>query len=243
MFTDNRINNARGQIVGGALVLLLALPAVGQEPAQKVEKVEVTGSSIKRIEGETALPVLVVSKEEIVRSGATNTEELLKSVSTTSTNGSTSAANTGAGGGQGGGGSQSLISLRGLGSARTLVLINGRRTAPAGGNSAVDVSTIPLTAIERLDVLKDGASAVYGSDAVAGVINFILRKDYKGTEITASYGAPTPTRRSRPPSCCPATWHCARRRTPIAGRIPWFPRSIRVTAAMTIHRLWRFSPM
>ncbi len=194
MFTENRI--ARGQILGGALALLLALPGlptIAQEPAQKVEKVEVTGSSIKRIEGETALPVLVVSKEEIARSGATNTEELLKLISTTSTSGSTSVANTGAGGGQGGGGSQSLISLRGLGSARTLVLINGRRTAPAGGNTAVDVSTIPLTAIERIEVLRDGASAVYGSDAVAGVINFILRKDYKGTEITVSYGTPTRT--------------------------------------------------
>lgn len=165
-----------------------------QSPApkiEKVEKVEVTGSSIKQIEGETALPVLVISREEIQRAGATNAEELLRKISTNSSGGSTSVANTGAGGGQGGGGSTSLISMRGLGSARTLVLINGRRTAPAGGSPAIDIATIPIAAIERIEVLRDGASAVYGSDAVAGVVNFILRKDFTGREISVSFGSPT----------------------------------------------------
>jgi iron complex outermembrane recepter protein len=100
-------------------------------------------------------------------------------------------ANTGAGGGQGGGNSVALLSLRGLGSARTLVLINGRRSAPAGGSSAVDIAGIPISAIERVEVLKDGASAVYGSDAVAGVVNFILRRDFSGTEVSATLGTPT----------------------------------------------------
>ena len=80
----------------------------------KVEKIEVTGSSIKQIEGETALPVLVITREEIQRAGATNAEELLRSISTNASSGSTSVANTGAGGGQGGGGSTSLVSMRGL---------------------------------------------------------------------------------------------------------------------------------
>jgi iron complex outermembrane receptor protein len=155
------------------------------------ERVEITGSSIKRIDAETALPVQVLTREDIQRSGVSNVEQLLKSVSASSTLGGTSVANTGAGGGQGGSNSVSLISLRGLGSARTLVLINGRRSAPAGGSSAVDISTIPIGAVERVEVLKDGASAVYGSDAVAGVVNFILRRDYSGIEATATLGAPT----------------------------------------------------
>lgn len=96
----------------------------------KLEKIEPTGSSIKQIEGETALPVLVITREDIQRAGTTNVEELLRSISTNSGSGSSSVANTGAGGGQGGGSSASLVSMRGLGSARTLVLINGRRTAP-----------------------------------------------------------------------------------------------------------------
>ena len=125
--------------------LILATTANAQQPTdaapQKIEKIEITGSSIKRIEGETALPVLQITREDIKRSGVASTEELLKTISTTSSGGSTSVANTGAGGGQGGGGSTSLISLRGLGSVRTLILINGRRTAPVGGSSAIDVGT------------------------------------------------------------------------------------------------------
>ena len=172
---------------------LLALPAAAQTAAAdvKVERVEVTGSSIKRIAAETALPVQVLSRDDIQRSGVSTVEQLLKTVSATSTLGATSVANTGAGGGQGGGNSVSLISLRGLGSARTLVLINGRRSAPAGGSSAVDISAIPVSAIDRVEILKDGASAIYGSDAVAGVVNFILRRDFKGTEVSVTAGVPT----------------------------------------------------
>jgi len=157
------------------------------EPA----RVEITGSSIKRIQGETALPVQVLNAEDIQRSGVSSVEQLLKTVTASATLGGTSVANTGAGGGQGGGNSVSLLSLRGLGSARTLVLINGRRGAPAGGSSAVDIAGIPISAIERVEVLKDGASAVYGSDAVAGVVNFILRRDFSGTEVSATLGTPT----------------------------------------------------
>lgn len=159
--------------------------------SDQLQKVEVTGSSIKRIDGETALPVQILNREDIRRSGATNAEQLLKQISATSTLGSTSVANTGPGGGQGGAGSVSLISLRGLGAQRTLVLINGRRSAPAAGSSAVDISTIPIAALDRVEILKDGASAVYGSDAVAGVVNFILRRDMTGLEVTATEGSPT----------------------------------------------------
>ena len=173
-------------------------PATGQEAASpdaaavKMERFEVTGSSIKRIDAETALPVLTVNVDDILRMGVSNSEQLLKTTSVTSTLGATQVANTGAGGGQGGAGSVSLVSLRGLGSARTLVLINGRRSAPAGG-AAVDIGTIPLAAIDRVEVLMDGSSAVYGSDAVAGVINFIMKRDYSGAELSTTFGAPTRT--------------------------------------------------
>ena len=196
MLSQKPMRTALALAFGGGLssTLLLAMPALAQTAdtsAQKLDKVEVTGSSIKRIDGETALPVQVLTKDDIQRTGASNAEQLLKTISATSTLGGSSVANSGAGGGQGGGSSTSLISLRGLGSARTLVLINGRRSAPAGGSSAIDISAIPVSAIDRIEVLKDGASAVYGSDAVAGVVNFILRKDFTGAEVTASFGAPT----------------------------------------------------
>jgi len=89
--------------------------------------------------------------------------------------------------------SQSTVSLRGLGSTRTLVLVNGRRVAVFGGtnSTAVDINSIPIEAIERIEILKDGASSLYGSDAVAGVVNFILRRDYTGVDIRALYGEPT----------------------------------------------------
>ncbi len=196
MFAEKPMRKALALALGGGLSssLLLATPIFAQtaeSAPQKLEKVEVTGSSIKRIDGETALPVLVLKRDDIERTGASNVEQLLRSISATSALGSSSVANSGAGGGQGGASSATLISLRGLGSARTLVLINGRRGAPSGGSSAVDINTIPIYAIDRLEVLKDGASAVYGSDAVAGVVNFILRKDYTGVEVSGTYGAPT----------------------------------------------------
>ncbi|MGZ5183369.1 MAG: TonB-dependent receptor, partial [Ramlibacter sp.] len=153
-----------------------------------------TGSSIKRIEGETALPVQVLKRADIERIGATSTEELVKQLSSLSSAGSSTTVANASGYG---GGNIATVSLRGLGGGRTLVLVNGRRVSVYGGGSAgsagssVDVNSIPLSAIERVEVLKDGASAVYGSDAIAGVVNFILRRDYKGVEVSGTYGQPT----------------------------------------------------
>ncbi|MDB5791959.1 MAG: hypothetical protein JWQ80_1983 [Massilia sp.] len=169
--------------------LSLAQTADGSTPT--MARVLVTGSSIKRIDGETALPVQILKREDIERTGATSTEELVKQLSSLSSAGS---ATTVANASGYGGGSIATVSLRGLGGARTLVLVNGRRVSVYGGGSAgsagssVDVNSIPLSAIERVEVLKDGASAVYGSDAIAGVVNFILRKDFTGIEATANYG-------------------------------------------------------
>jgi iron complex outermembrane receptor protein len=156
------------------------------------QRVEITGSSIKRTDAETALPVQVLTRQEIQATGATNVEQLLQSVSALSSSGAT--PNSSSSGATTGG--LSGISLRGLSSIRTLVLINGRRVAPYGigfvGDSvSVDVNSIPLAAIERVEVLKDGASAIYGSDAIAGVVNFILRKDYSALELGAEYGDTT----------------------------------------------------
>jgi len=180
--------------IGLPVSLVLAGSALAQSataPEAKLERVEVTGSSIKRIEGETALPVQVLTREDIQRSGVTSTEQLLKQVTATSQLGAATVAGTGAGGGQGGNNSVSTISLRGLGQARTLVLINGRRSAPANTGNSVDIASIPLAMIDRVEVLKDGASSIYGSDAVAGVVNFITRRSYAGAEASVTVGEPT----------------------------------------------------
>lgn len=172
----------------------LALAQTADPSTQKMERVVVTGSSIKRIDGETALPVQILKREDIERIGASSTEELVKQLSSLSSAGS---ATTVASSGGTGGGNIATVSLRGLGGGRTLVLVNGRRVSVYGGGSAgsagssVDINSIPLSAIERVEVLKDGASAVYGSDAIAGVVNFILRKDFTGVEVSGTYGQPS----------------------------------------------------
>ena len=168
---------------------IAAVPAIAQ---QTLERVEITGSSIKRIDAETALPVQVITREQIQKTGATNVEQLLQTISAVSSSGGLTASS--ASGATTGG--ISAISLHGLTSIRTLVLLNGRRIAPYGigftqDSVSVDVNSIPLSAIERVEVLKDGASAIYGSDAIAGVVNFILRQEFKGIEITAEYGDTT----------------------------------------------------
>ena len=185
MFRKTKVCSGLMLAFGGSLALG-ALPAHGQ---QQLERVEITGSSIKRVESEGALPVQVVTRAEIERSGVTSTEQLLQSISAVSSMGGTSNA-TGAGASTYG---FSSISLRGLGEDRTLVLVNGRRVAAfAGGDgAAANVNAIPLAAIERIEILKDGASGVYGSDAVAGVVNFILAKDFTGIEVAGSTGRPT----------------------------------------------------
>jgi len=164
-------------------IALIAQPAFAQ---QTIERVEITGSSIKRVDAETALPVQIVSRQEIEATGSTNVEQFLQGLGVALQGNSNSVTATASGATTGG---VSSVSLRGLGSQRTLVLIDGKRVAAGGtltDSTTVDVNHIPVAAIERVEVLKDGASAIYGSDAIGGVINFILRKDYKGGEATAN---------------------------------------------------------
>jgi iron complex outermembrane recepter protein len=186
MLRRNRVSAAIACAFGG-------LAAVGVNPAfaQETQRIEITGSSIKRIDAESSLPVTTISRAEIERSGVTNVEQLVKAISSVATAGSTSGSTLSGLATYG----LSSVSLRGLGEARTLVLVNGRRLATFAGSNgstvAVDINAVPLAAIDRVEVLRDGASSLYGSDAVAGVINFILRSDYTGLELSAQYGAPT----------------------------------------------------
>ena len=157
------------------------------ENKTKLDKFEVTGSHIKRTDAEGPAPVMIIDREEIDNSGASSLNELLNDL--TMNNGymlnennilSTTPGSAG-------------INLRGMGQDATLILLNGRRMSnyPYPFNQTdtfVDLNSIPLAAVERIEVLKDGASAIYGSDALAGVVNIILRQDYDGSEITASYG-------------------------------------------------------
>lgn len=158
--------------------------AAAEDTPNKVQRVEVTGSSIKRIVKEGALPVQQITKEEIVRSGATNVAELLQNIPAMQGFQVAATAN-----GTNSGGSV-YASLHDIGQSYTLVLLNGRRVAPQGSGSSVNLNAIPMSAIERIEVLTDGASAVYGSDAIAGVINFITKKNMQGGQIDASYNAP-----------------------------------------------------
>ena len=178
-----------GSVAGLALA---ATPALAQSTAansdiQQGERVEVTGSSIKRIDAESALPVQVLTRSDIDHLAPSSTADLLRTISATNTAGATQVS-TGAGATTGG---LSGVSIHSLGENRTLVLVNGLRVASFGGaqgaTNVVDVNSIPVAAIERVEVLRDGASAIYGSDAIAGVVNFILRNDYQGALIEGQY--------------------------------------------------------
>ncbi len=165
-------------------------PSATPDDSKKLERVEITGTLIKRTDKETPSVVQSITREQIRNAGYANVEELLRA------NSAVDIGSIGDGAASGFVGGVSTISLRGFGSQGTLILINGRRTAPVaavdvnfGRGSMINVNTIPKEAIERIDILKDGASAMYGSDAMAGVVNYILRKDYQGIEGSASYGA------------------------------------------------------
>jgi len=177
-------------LAGGTLLLagaVVSSTAFAQEQATNLDRITVTGSNIPRTNTETPSPVQVVSRQEIDRTGKTSLSEYLQTLTADGAGSIPKSFGSGfAGGGAG-------ISLRGLGAGSTLVLLNGRRMASYGladdGQKVfTDLSTIPLDAVERVEVLKDGASAIYGSDAIAGVVNIILRSDFQGAILRGSYG-------------------------------------------------------
>ncbi|MYN17351.1 TonB-dependent receptor [Rugamonas sp. FT107W] len=172
----------------GQAALAQEAPAAPATPAV-MPRVEITGSAIRRIESETALPVQVITREDIEKAGVTTASELMARVSA-NVGGLTDGASITDGHDQRGFNS---ANLRGIGTSSTLVLLNGRRMAnfaSPGDDTGVDLNNIPAAAIQRVEVLLDGASALYGTDAIGGVINFITRKDFQGVELNA-YGAKT----------------------------------------------------
>jgi iron complex outermembrane receptor protein len=175
-----------------ALAALQALPADAQQDdgaaSRKLERVEVTGSSIKRIESETSAPIQVITRGDILKTGATSASEIMAKLAA-NVGGLTDGASINTGGADQMG--FNSANLRGIGTSSTLVLLNGRRLAnfaSPGDDAGVDLNNIPAAAIERVEVLLDGASAIYGTDAIGGVINFITRKDYQGGELALFYG-------------------------------------------------------
>src|SRR5256885_14920207 len=153
------------------------------EPRKKAEEeIVVTGSRVRRKDLTTPAPVTVISREQMITSGRVSLGDFLQTLPEQG-----NAINTGV---NNGGDGSTRVSLRGIGDARTLALVNGRRMVPGGlgADPSVDLTSIPTAAIERIEVLKDGASAIYGSDAIAGVVNIITRRRWSGTELSAYSG-------------------------------------------------------
>lgn len=186
-------NSEIASAVGRALAMsAAATAAVHSAPASAQDQsadegtqiVTVTGSRIRRVDLETAAPVFVLDQTQIQNSGVTTVGDLIQRIPAISGAATNPTVNNGGGFGE------SNVELRGLGAQRTLVLLNGRRIGILGNTttSAVDINMIPLNLIERVEVLKEGAGAVYGSDAIAGVVNFITRKDWDGADVSVEYG-------------------------------------------------------
>ena len=185
MFRKTNVSVAVMLALGGAFTM----SAMAQGAPQRVE---ITGSSIKRVDAETALPVTIIKVEELTKQGVTTAEQALQRIAANQANFGVSqavGATTGA---------KAEADLRGLGGPlgnnanKTLVLLNGRRLANhAFDAAAVDLNAIPLAAVQQIEVLRDGASATYGTDAIGGVINFILRRDFTGFEASAQYQQPS----------------------------------------------------
>ena len=176
----------RRRILAAAVAAAFPLAAWSQ---QQFERVEITGSAIKRTDAEGPAPVEIITRKDIAKTGATSINELVRSIPSIDvfdqgelTSNSPSGSGT------------SQLGLRGLGSTNLLVLLNGRRLPvnalydASGAGAAFDVNLIPISAIERIEILKDGGSAIYGADAVSGVFNIITRTDYQGVEATLYYG-------------------------------------------------------
>lgn len=175
-----------GLLPAGIAIALTPAFASAQEAAAgatTLDRLEVTGSRIRSVDVETAQPIFTVSSEDIKRSGLVSVGDILQNLTVSGTQTFSKAAVLASNPEQGG----QYANLYNLGEMRTLVLVNGKRWSSSLAGFT-DMSTIPSSLIERIEVLKDGASAIYGSDAIAGVINIILRKDFEGAEASVYYG-------------------------------------------------------
>ncbi|MCH8930305.1 MAG: TonB-dependent receptor [Proteobacteria bacterium] len=188
----NPIQDAvRYALVAGVAASFASIPsvAVAQDDEDVAEQglIEVTGSRIKRVDVEGPSPVAIITRADIENSGDISVADVLRQSSYNQFGSFRQRSGSSAQ-------SQATISLRGLGAQRTLVLLDGRRIAGSptfGSGSAQNLNTIPIAAVERIEILRDGASAIYGADAVGGVVNIIMRKDYEGLQISAEVGRPT----------------------------------------------------
>ncbi|MBC7686427.1 MAG: TonB-dependent receptor plug domain-containing protein, partial [Bdellovibrionales bacterium] len=171
----------RTLFAGGAALgaVLMALPAQAQVDPAPMQRVEITGSSIKRLAAQTSLPITTVRADDFAKQGLATAQEVLATIPM---NQSSQGASQSVGAGTGG---HAVADLRGLGGDKTLVLLNGRRLAnhPFFADT-VDLNIIPVAALDRVEVLRDGASAIYGTDAIGGVINFITKRSYNGMAVT-----------------------------------------------------------
>jgi iron complex outermembrane recepter protein len=175
-------------LVQGLVAAGLITPALAQE----TQRIEITGSSIKRVQAEGALPVQVIRAADLEKQGISNAEQLVSILSANGNGVDNMVSNQGGDflnsllfSGRGANNGASAVSLRGLGAQNTLVLLNGRRISAHGLNGkSVDLNSIPLAAIDRIEILKDGASAIYGTDAIGGVMNFIMKRDFTGLEVS-----------------------------------------------------------
>lgn len=187
MFKKTKICSGLMLAFGGGLVLS-SLPAQAQ---QQLERVEITGSSIRRLAGETALPVTVIKVEELTKQGVTSTEQAMAYLSANQSNFGASSAIGGTTGGKAEADLRGLSGPTNSNANKTLVLLNGRRLANhAFDAAAVDLNAIPFAAIENIEVLRDGASSLYGTDAIGGVINFITKREFVGFDISAQANEP-----------------------------------------------------
>lgn len=181
MYTNNKLSKAvRLAIAFGAVstaAFTASVTAAEEDEAAKVERIEVTGSRIKRTDLEQSVPVTVIDRVAIDFSGQTSVADLIRNTTFNSSGSFRPQSGSSAQG-------VSQVDLRGLGAERSLILIDGRRLpkSPSTGSSQ-DLNSIPMAAVERIEILSDGASAVYGSDAIAGVINIITRKEFNGVEL------------------------------------------------------------
>ena len=196
-YKDARSRRAHLLLTAGAIGLSALMPSIAaaqdavvseEELAEEPgEAIVVTGTRIQRPEAATATPVVAITAETIVQSGINNVTELLAQSpalfnSETNFDAAGSQARTGAAG-------VNLLNLRNLGANRTLTLVNGRRhVAGVSGEAGVDTNTIPVSLIERVDILTGGVSSVYGADGVSGVVNFIMKRDFEGIDIRAQNG-------------------------------------------------------
>lgn len=199
MMKNKDIRNFALNSITLGLLTTLAAPVLAEEtpPAteETVERIQVLGSNIKRAEAEGTLPVTVLSEDDIEATGAATIDELLRSIPQV---GEVAFNNERAVGGVNDArGDVSSINLRGLGTGNTLTLLNGRRLVLHPGTqtenyvpvATVNANTLPVKGLKRLEVLRDGAAAVYGSDAVAGVVNYVLKSDFEGTNVSVNYGS------------------------------------------------------